>query len=371
MNDEIRTDVAIVGAGIAGAGLAADLAGDHDVVMIERESRPGYHSTGRSAAVFIQNYGNATIRALTRASAPLFMGVAEAEFPTPLLKQRGVLHVADDDSLPKFRELVAGGEGLRELTADEAVAMVPILRKDVLRGAAYEADAQDIDVDALHQGWLRKGRAAGVRLLTDAPVTAARFEGGAWLLETPKGRVRARVLVNAAGAWADVIARMAGIAPLGIQPMRRTIGVLPPPEGHDMKGWPLIDDAAERWYAKPESGRLLVSPADEEPVEPHDAFVDDMVLAEGLYRFEQATTCPVTRVQSSWAGLRSFAPDRTPVAGFDPTSENFFWLAGQGGYGIQTAPALSRLAGELVRRATPSKASEPLIPALAPGRFCN
>ena len=164
--------------------------------------------------------------------------------------------------------------------------------------------------------------------------------------------VNAGIIVNAAGAWADMVAKCLRVSPLGIQPMRRTMAVLPVPPELDVARWPLISDSAEGWYAKPEAGRLQVSPDDEDPVEAHDAFVDDMVLAEGLYRFEQAMDFPVTRVETSWAGLRSFAPDRTPVAGFDRTAEGFFWLAGQGGYGIQTSPALSRLAGQLIRRAS-------------------
>ena len=164
--------------------------------------------------------------------------------------------------------------------------------------------------------------------------------------------VNAGIVVNAAGAWADTVAQACGVSPLGIQPMRRTMAVLPVPPELDVARWPLISDSAEGWYAKPEAGRLQVSPDDEDPVDAHDAFVDDMVLAEGLYRFEQAMDFPVTRVETSWAGLRSFAPDRTPVAGFDRTAEGFFWLAGQGGYGIQTSPALSRLAGQLIRRAS-------------------
>lgn len=367
MADDIRADVAIVGAGMAGTGLAADLAGDFDVVVLEQESRPGYHSTGRSAAIFIQNYGNSVIRALSRASTPLFRGTEPGTFPTPLLSQRGILYVADEAGLAEHRALMAEAEGMEEITPAEAIAKVPLLRPDWIKAAAYEHDAQDIDVDALHQGWLRKAKAGGMRLLTDAPVTRAEFRSGGWAIDTPKGKVHATILVDAAGAWADTVAGLAGVAPLGIQPMRRSIAVLPAPEGYDIRHWPLIGDAADSWYVKPEAGRLLVSPAEEIPVEPHDAFVDDMILAEGLYRFEQAIDYPVTRVERSWAGLRSFAPDRTPVAGFDPAAENFFWLAGQGGYGIQTAPALSRLAGRLIRRA--SGELESLDTALSPARF--
>ncbi len=365
----IDTDIAIIGAGIAGAGVAAELAGDFKVVVAEQEDRPGYHSTGRSAALFIRNYGNATIRTLSRASAPLFEGADRELFPNPLLAQRGLLYVADADGLGKHAELMASADGLREIGADEAIAKVPVLRRDKIAAAAYEEDAQDIDVAAQHEGWLRKARMAGAEVLTSAPLLRAWHERGRWEIETPAARISAKILVNAAGAWADKVARESGIEPVGLTPMRRSIAVVPVPEGFDVGGWPLVADTAEGWYFKPEAGKLFVSPAEEIPVEPHDAYVDDMVLAEGLYRFEQAVDVPVTRVERSWAGLRTFAPDRTPVAGFDGTAENFFWLAGQGGYGIQTAPALSHLAGQLIRRATLPGDLEALVPALSPDRF--
>lgn len=367
--DNISTDLAIVGAGIAGAGLAAELAADFDVVLIERESRPGYHSTGRSAAIFIQNYGNAAIRALNRASRPLFEAADPELFPNPLLSQRGMLTVADADGLPALRSLLTQSEGLKEISVEEACAKFPLLRRDRLLAAAYEHDAQDIDVAALHQGWLKKAKANGAKLLTNADVADGERVSGRWRIETNAATIDANYIINAAGAWADRLAATCGLPPLGIQPMRRTIAVLPAPSDYDTRHWPLVDDAAERWYMKPETGRLLVSPADEDPVEPHDAFVDDMVLAEGLDRFEQAVTLPVTRVESRWAGLRSFAPDRTPVAGFDKTVDGFFWLAGLGGYGVQISPALSRLAGQLIRRASISDDLALIVPALSPNRF--
>jgi D-arginine dehydrogenase len=369
MADQIHTEVAIIGAGIAGAGVAAELAGDLKTTLIEQESRPGYHTTGRSAAIFIRNYGNAVIRALSRASAPLFEGADRALFPQPLLSPRGLLYIAEPDGLSEHRELLSEADGLAEITVAEAMAMVPALRRERIAAAAYEADAQDIDVAALHEGWLRKARSAGTQVLTDAPLLQARHSGGEWAIETPKARIHAKVIVNAAGAWADVVAKACGVDPIGLTPMRRSMAVLPAPEGYDVRHWPLVADAAEGWYCKPDSGRLLVSPSEEIPVEPHDAYVDDMVLAEGLYRFEQAMDIPVTRVERSWAGLRTFAPDRTPVAGFDKTAENFFWLAGQGGYGMQTSPALSRLAGQLIMRASPTEGLDALVPALSPNRF--
>lgn len=367
--ERTECEVVIVGAGIAGAGIAAHLADAAGVILLDQEARAGHHSTGRSAAVFIQNYGNATIRGLSRASGRFFRDAGARDFAAPLLSPRRILFVCDSDTRGHLDDLLAQSEGLREIDAGEAVRALPILDADWVAGAAMEEGASDIDVDALHQGWLRRAREAGARLILDAPVTRAGREGGRWLIETPKGTISARVVVNAAGAWADRVAGLFGVAGVGLQPMRRSMAVLPAPEGQDTRGWPLTADAGDRWYVKPETGRLLVSPADEDPVEPHDAYVDDMVLAEGLHRFEQAVTMPVTRVESSWAGLRTFAPDRTPVAGFDPAAEGFFWLAGQGGYGMQTAPALSALAAALVDGRTPPAETENLIAALSPARF--
>jgi D-arginine dehydrogenase len=187
---------------------------------------------------------------------------------------------------------------------------------------------------------------------------------------TAAGAFEAPVIVNAAGAWADTVAQLAGVATLGLTPLRRSAAILPAPEGRDVSSWPAVCSMSETWYAKPEAGKLMVSPADEDPVEPHDAWPDDMVLAEGLDRYERAVTVPVTRVERSWAGLRTFAPDRTPVVGFDPAAEGFFWLAGQGGYGIQTAPALSRLAGALLTGGDGTRVlAADVVSALAPGRL--
>jgi D-arginine dehydrogenase len=369
MTDEIAADVAIIGAGIAGAGVAAEISGDLSCVMLEQEERPGYHSTGRSAAIFLRNYGNDIIRVLTAASARLYGNRDETLHPNPLLSPRGMLFVANADAVSALAELIATSKGIVEIGVDDAVSRVPILNPDRLVAAAYEPDAQDIDVAALHEGFLKKARANGMQLVYRAPLIRAARSGGAWLIETPAVHVKARTIVNASGAWADRVAEACGVAPLGLQPLRRSMAVLPAPEGVDTRGWPMLDDPLETWYCKPDSGRLFVSPAEEDPVEPHDAFADDMVLAEGLYRFEQMVTIPVTRLERSWAGLRTFAPDRTPVAGFDRTAEGFFWLAGQGGYGIQTAPALSRLAGQLVRGIAPSSDVESVVSALSPNRF--
>lgn len=362
----VSTDILIVGAGIAGSGLAAALAGRRDVVLLEQEARPGYHSTGRSAAIFIQNYGNAVIRALSAASRPLFEAPDPAFFAEPLLSPRGILFVAAEDELAEHEALLAESDGLNPVTVDDAVGLVPLLDPARITAAAYERDASDIDVNALHQGWLRKSRAHGTTLHVDAALLGARRVGRKWLVETGQGPVEANVIVNAAGAWADTVARACGLSPVGLTPMRRSIAVLPCPEGYDCRRWPLVASSGDRWYFKADAGRLLVSPADEDPVEPHDAFVDDMVLAEGLDRYQQAVRAEVTHVEANWAGLRTFAPDRSPVVGFDPAVEGFFWLAGQGGYGIQTAPALSRFAAALILDEAPPPGIDPA--AMAPGR---
>ncbi len=210
--------------------------------------------------------------------------------------------------------------------------------------AAYEATAADIDVAALHQGWLRMAKRAGTRMNVRERVTSIKRTNHLWQLETNSDTYSAPVIVNAAGAWADSVACMAGVKPVGIVPKRHTIAILPEPESYNVSQWPIFGNINDTWYCKPETGRLLVSPADADPVAPMDAYVDDLVLAEGLHRFEQAVDFPVLRLEGNWAGLRSFAPDNTPVVGFAPDAKDFFWLAGQGGYGIQTAPAISQLA---------------------------
>ena len=360
-------DIVIVGAGIAGIGLAAALGQGPKVAILEQEGRHGHHSTGRSAAIYIRNYGNAAVRALNDASAPFFDRRDETLFPHPLLTPRGILNVADEEGLARHEAMLVGATGMETLTPAQAIAMVPALRPEKLAAAAYERDAQDIDVSALHEGWLRRARANGAVLMPSTPILSAERSGGLWRIETAAGTLTANVLVNAAGAWADEVARRAGVKTIGLQPFRRSMAVVPAPERYDVSGWPMLADSAEGWYAKPDAGKLYVSPADEDPVDPHDAFVDDMVLAEGLWRFEQAVDIPVTRVERSWAGLRTFPADRTPVAGF--AEDGFFWLAGQGGYGIQTSPAMSALGAALIRGEAVPDGLEPLLPALSPKRF--
>ncbi len=362
-----QPDVIIIGGGIAGISAAAHIAAQAKVVVIEGETQIGYHSTGRSAAMFIRNYGNAVLRALNAIAAPVLEspdGISDRSFLSP----RGEMLIANEDDLHALEAYADGATGLERLSADEAVALVPILRRERIAAAILEPDAQDIDVDRMLQGYARLLRDRGGQVDTGAAVTGIAYENGIWQVSTPNASYSAPIMVNAAGAWADRVAQMAGVQGIGLTPMRRSAVLLNAPDGHDVDRWPLFASAGESWYAKPDAGKLLVSPAEEDPVDPHDAYPDDMVLAEGLHRFEQATTMPITRPTHSWAGLRSFAPDRTPVVGFDPGADGFFWLAGQGGYGVQTAPALSALCARLCL-GQPSDLDPAILTALHPERF--
>lgn len=366
---DYSVDIAVIGAGIAGIGAAAELSRTRQVLVLEAEERPGYHSTGRSAAMYEKHYGNAVIRRLTGLSEEFFLNPPSEVTEAPLLSPRGMLVITDGSDEDVFIELVGDGSILAEISTAEALAMVPILRPESAKRAAYLA-APGIDVDALHQGWIRVLRRRGGNLICDARVSSLTFENGMWTIRAPGVTVRAPVVVNAAGAWADKVAEMAGLKPVGLVPCRRSMAVLPAPDGLDVSKWPMFGPALETWYCKPEAGALYVSPAEEDPVEPHDAYADDMVLAEGLDRFERATTVSVSRVERSWAGLRTFASDRTPVIGYDPAAQGFFWLAGQGGYGIQSSPMASRVAAALLlgeRLNLPDEAE--LIAALSPARF--
>lgn len=370
MGDSQVYDIVIVGGGIAGAGAGAMLADHRRCLLLEAEDQPGYHSTGRSAATFILNYGNAPVRALNRASEDYLQNPPGDVAEGSLLSPRGHLALADDRSLDALNALMNDCPGLENIRPEEAMAKVPILKREGISAGAYEASARDIDVNSLHQGWLRRYKRAGGEVRIRSRVTQMRRAHDVWILTAGDDEIRASKVINAAGAWADEVARLAGLPPIGLTPMRRSIAVLPAPEGHDVMAWPLVSDVAETWYMKPDAGQLFVSPADEDPVEPHDVFADDTVLAEGLHRFEQATSLEVTRVLRTWAGLRTFAPDRTPVNGFDPAAEGFFWLAGQGGYGIQTAPAMSRLAAALILgQPTGEIVSNETVTALSPARF--
>jgi D-arginine dehydrogenase len=344
------TDFIVVGAGMAGASVAANLAAIGRVSVLEAEEHAGYHSTGRSAAVYTENYGNATIRALTRASRQ-FLFEPPADFArVPLCTPRAGLYFARPDQMDELQRFRADPDvraATRELDAAEVGRRIPLFREGYLAGGLLEEGAADLDVDAIHQGFLRQARLRGAELRFDCPVEALARDGGDWVATTPKGQFRAPVVVNAAGAWGDELAALAGVTPAGLQPMRRTAVLVPVPPGFQIESWPVAIDISEQFYFKPDAGLLMLSPADETPCAPCDVQPEELDIAIAIDRFEQATGLEVRQVRRSWAGLRVFSPDRTPVVGFDPAAEGFFWLTGQGGYGIQTAPALGRLAAAL------------------------
>jgi D-arginine dehydrogenase len=343
----LSADVLVIGAGIAGASVAAELAARRRVVLLEMEDQPGYHATGRSAAVFAECYGNRTVRGLTRASRAHLESTAGPS-GEPLLSPRGWMFVARPDQLAQLaalrRELDANGATLRLLDPAQALERVPILRREWLAGALLDEGAMDIDVHALQDGYLRRLRAAGGKLVTGAPVTSLERASGARRVRTGRGDHVAPLVIDAAGAWAEEIGRRAGAMAIGLVPMRRTAVILDPPAGVAVARWPMVVDAGEEFYFKPDAGKLLASPADETPSEPCDAHPEELDVAIAVDRITRACHLEVHHLGRRWAGLRSFVPDRTPVAGFDPRAQDFFWLAGQGGYGIQTAPALARLA---------------------------
>jgi D-arginine dehydrogenase len=367
----IRTDVLILGGGIAGVSLAAELGSHASVVLIELESQLGRHASGRSAAMYFESYGNEAVRALTKASRSFFHEPLAGFTETPLLHPRGMLMVADAARSDGLAALAQDGSSLRRICVEEALRWVPILHPDWLAAAAVDDSGFDIDVAALTQGYLVQARRRGVQIILNANSTAIRRTSSTWIVAGPFGQVEAPILINAAGAWADEVAVGAGVTPVGLTPYRRTAVLIPAPDGHSIANWPLVFDVDEEFYFKPDGGRILLSPANEDPDKPSDVAPDELDVAIAVDRFERATTIQVHRVTHRWAGLRTFAPDRTPVVGYDPQAPGFFWLAGQGGYGMQTAPALSRLAAALVlRRPLPAEILDVglEVDELAPGR---
>lgn len=341
-------DFLVVGAGIAGASAAYELAAGASVIVLEREEAPGYHTTGRSAAQFLESYGNEVIRAITRASRAFYDAPPEGFAEHTLLSPRPSVYLAREDQLDLLADFQKdAGADTAALTAAEVAELVPVVRPGYAAAGLIEENASDIDVHALHQGYLKGLRRRGGQVVTRAEMTALRRTGGLWQAETAKGAFAAPVLVNAAGAWADTLGRLAGAEPIGLQPKRRTAITFDGPEEADCRAWPLVADIAESFYFKPESGRLLASPGDETPMEPCDVQPEELDIAVTVDRIERATTLKVRRIAHKWAGLRSFVADKSLVIGFDESVEGLFWLAGQGGYGIQTAPAAARCAAAL------------------------
>ncbi|WP_289078941.1 FAD-binding oxidoreductase [uncultured Thalassospira sp.] len=349
-----HSDILIIGGGIAGMSAAYFLTKTgKSVTVLEREDQPGYHSTGRSAALYSETYGPKIIRKMSTASRDFFLNPPAGFTENPILTPRGIIMYAGPGEEAELDALIsegrANGANFTELTPDALKEIVPILNTDLIAKGAHEPDAMDIDVHALHWGFIRQFKAVGGNLVIKADVSAIAKAGDNWQITLANGDVHSgAILVNAAGAWADDIATKAGVKPLGIVPKRRTAVMVDAPDGMDIHGLPMVAALDESLYFKEDAGRLLVSPADKTPTEPHDVQPEELDIAIAIDRLMTATSVVVRRPGESWAGLRSFFADGDPVSSFDPQDDSFYWLAGQGGYGIQTAPAMGEYAASLI-----------------------
>ena len=349
----VQADFLIIGGGIAAASVAYWLAPHGRVMLLERESQPGYHSTGRSAALFMESYGTPQVRALTMASRAFFANPPDGFSEHPLISPRGAMMVATHgeeallaEQWDVFRSVTPHA---RLLGSAQACALVPVLRPEKVLGAVLEPDAADMDVDAIHQGFLRGLRRACGQVICNAEVTALAREGGTWKVQAGGQTYAAPVVINAAGAWADVVAALAGVQTIGLEPRRRSAFIFAPPAGMDSAAWPLAAGISESWYFKPDAGMLLGSPANADPVAPQDIQPEELDIAMAIHQIEEMTTLTIRRPTRTWAGLRSFVADGDLVGGFDPGAPGFFWVAAQGGYGIQTSAAMGEACAALAR----------------------
>jgi D-arginine dehydrogenase len=345
-------DFLVIGAGIAGASVAYELAAHGRTILLEREHLPGQHSTGRSAAVLTENYGNEVIRKLTIVSRRFLENPPEGFTTTPLLSPRGVLWIAREDqrktldtTLVEAQQLVPS---IHAIDCTKARQLCSVLREEYLAAAVLEPEAMDLDVHAIHQGFLKGFTQRRGTVTTDTEVTQLTRSEQGWEIQTAKGPFSTAVVVNAAGAWCDVIGQLAGAQPIGLTPKRRTAFIFEGPAVDGLHSWPVVIDVDEQFYFKPESGQILASPADETPMPPCDVRPDEYDIAVAVDRIEKAAALSVTHIRRKWAGLRSFVADKSPVVGMDSALPEFFWLAGQGGYGIMTSPAMARAAAGLI-----------------------
>jgi D-arginine dehydrogenase len=361
-------DVIIIGAGIVGAGVAAALGGTHKIAIVEAEEQAGYHTTGRSAAIWILNYGPPDVRVLTGLSRDFFLNPPPEISEGSLGLHRQNIYLAPPDETDALDALIAQQLGIVDIPISEVKRLVPALREGYAVRAGLEDNAFDMDVAALHQGYLRHMRKSGGALLLRHRAGKIARDAGVWQVETSSGTVAAPILVNAAGAWGDEVARIAGIAPLGLKPCRRTACIIDPAP-FEVTRWPMVQSAAHLWYARAEArAKLMVTPCDETPMHPHDVQPDELDVAIGIDRMQQALDIPVRRVEHSWAGLRTFSPDRSLAFGWEDSVPGFFWCVGQGGYGIQTAPAAGRLVADMILGRDPGEAGS-VVDAIDPMRF--
>ncbi|SHF17045.1 Glycine/D-amino acid oxidase [Litoreibacter ascidiaceicola] len=353
-------DFLVIGGGIAGASAAARLSDLGSVTLLEREEALAYHASGRSAAMFEETYGKPSTVVLNRASKDWHLNVnGSRDLP------RGMMLLGQEGNELAFTTDMVSMQ-LRRLTLGEAAELFPIVDPNRVTQVGYHEDAWDIDTDAAIQRFIRHMRGNGGTVVTRADVSTIEKTPQGWRVSAGED-YEARQIINAAGAWADQIAQLAGVSPLGLQPMRRSMARVAAPDGHDVARWPMLFGPGENWYAKPDAGAVLISPADEEPVVPMDAWAVDMVLAEGIARYEEHVTTPVQRMIANWAGLRTFAPDRCLAIGASER-DGFWWCAGQGGYGFQTAPAACQLLADLVANRVPELDKDTVL-SLSPQRF--
>ena len=343
-----EADFIVIGGGVAGASVARALAPRASVIILEMESQPGYHTSGRSAALYSKRYKEPSIRGLAAASGDFLNNPPPGFSETPLLSKRGLLIFGREDQRDAVdRQFTPEQiqEGVAEqVSVEDACRLIPCFNPAYLNSAMYVPAAADIDVNALYRGFLTLAQRTGAKLICDAPVTGLSFEKGKWKTQTPRGTFYAPTIINAAGAWADETAALAGLTPLGLQPLRRTCITFNPPPGVTAEPWPMAMDADEGFYFKPEAGRILASPCDEHASPPVDAQPEELDVAHAVDRMERATTLKISQINHRWAGLRSFMADRRPCVGKDSRAEGFIWLAGLGGFGMMTSEALGRLA---------------------------
>ena len=348
-----RADFLVVGGGIAGASVAYELSARSTVILLEAESAPGYHSTGRSAAVMSENYGPALWSRLVTASRDFLENPPLGFSEVPLVLPRGAMFLARPEEQAQLRlqgdELVRRGARVDIVEAQDAHKYCPVVRAEQFSLALYEQDCKDIDTNALMSGYLKSFKQRGGQLVTEARVSGLAFSHGRWTAKTTSGEYEAPIVVNAAGGWVQQVAQMAGLPTRNVVPFRRTAVIFDPPAGSDIRTWPMTFDVAETFYFKPEAGRIMVSPIDMEPSEPCDAQADELEVAIAIDRIHTNTTMEVRSVKHKWGGLRTFAPDHEPVIGPDPDAEGFVWLAGQGGNGVMAGAAAARLAASLAR----------------------
>lgn len=345
-------DVVIIGGGIVGTSLAYALGGTAKVAILEAETQLGYHATGRSAALFSGAYGSEFVWRLSRCARPFLEAPPDGFVEAPLLKPRGTLYIAAGAAVAALKAFHAHASTLVPHLefGDEAFvrSLVPALRTEFIEAGLLDRAASDIEVALLHEGFIRGAKAAGAQIFTGVRVDSIVRDGTSWRVHAGDSCWTSPVVVNAAGAWADQVAATAGVRRVGLAALRRTMITVEAPVRYDTARWPLVTDLEESFYFKPDAGRLLISPGDETPLEPCDAAPEEWDVAVAADRLETLTDIPVRRILSRWAGLRTFAPDRLPVVGFDGAAPGFFWLAGLGGFGVQTSPALGRLAAAMI-----------------------